>query len=155
MSSSSDSFRSDSSVESPEQPMGVRSLLSIPIIRALCSSGCALAFILTAFDVVFALFCYSPIAAGGLSFSVSIIMPQLIFYNRYLHQPEQIGYSLAISGFISIFLQLFIMPTLLRTFDCATLYNFCVLSVCSAPVSIGSLSPAIKAINQTSTSSAD
>lgn len=46
-------------------------LLRIPIMRALCLSGCALSFVGSAFDVVFVLFCYSPVKSGGLSFSVS------------------------------------------------------------------------------------
>lgn len=45
-------------------------LLSRPVIRDLCTSGCALSFVGTAFDVVFVLFCYSPVQSGGLSFSV-------------------------------------------------------------------------------------
>lgn len=48
----------------------VASLLSDPVIRALSTSGFALCFIATAFDVVFVLFCYSPIHVGGLAFSV-------------------------------------------------------------------------------------
>lgn len=51
-------------------PPSIMELLSIPIIRALSTSGCALCFIATAFDVVFVLFCYSPIETGGLAFSV-------------------------------------------------------------------------------------
>ncbi|RDB21308.1 Efflux pump azaL [Hypsizygus marmoreus] len=86
----------------------IATLLSIPIIRALSTSGCALCFIATAFDVVFVLFCYSPIQTGGLAFSAS-----------------QIGYSLAVAGSISAGIQLFFMPTLLRTFDIATMYTFC------------------------------
>jgi len=54
------------------------------------------------------LFCYSPVHNGGLSFSAS-----------------QIGYSLATSGAISVAFQVFIMSYLLRTFDCAKMYNFC------------------------------
>ncbi|EGN96080.1 hypothetical protein SERLA73DRAFT_185613 [Serpula lacrymans var. lacrymans S7.3] len=91
-----------------EQPMSVGALMSKPIISALASSGCALSFIATSFDVVFVLFCYSPILSGGLAFSAS-----------------QIGYSLATAGAIASFIQLFIMSYLLRTFDCAKMYNFC------------------------------
>ena len=47
-------------------------LLQQPLMRSLCASGCALSFVGTAFDVVFVLFCYSPIETGGLSFSVSL-----------------------------------------------------------------------------------
>ena len=50
-------------------------LLQIPVMRALCMSGCALSFVGSAFDVVFVLFCYSPIRSGGLSFSVRSFIP--------------------------------------------------------------------------------
>ena len=40
-------------------------------------------------------------------------------------QATQIGYALSISGCVSIFLQLFCMPYLLRRFDNARMYNFC------------------------------
>lgn len=53
-----------------DEAPGVRALLSLPVMRTLCVSGCALSFVGTAFDVVFVLFCYSPIRSGGLSFSV-------------------------------------------------------------------------------------
>jgi hypothetical protein len=51
----------------------LRELLSIPIIRALSISAFALNFNGTSFEVVFALFCYTPIANGGLGFSVGIV----------------------------------------------------------------------------------
>ncbi|KAI9569076.1 major facilitator superfamily domain-containing protein [Boletus coccyginus] len=109
-SSVSDSFRSANSSPpaAPDEPMELRQLLSLPIIRALAMSGFALSFLATAFDVVFVLFCYSPLDSGGLSFSES-----------------QIGYSLAASGAISVAFQVFIMSYILRTFDCAKMYNFC------------------------------
>ena len=50
----------------------MRDLLAIPVIRDLCATGCALSFLATAFDVVFVLYCYTPISSGGLSFSVSM-----------------------------------------------------------------------------------
>lgn len=40
-------------------------------------------------------------------------------------QASEIGYSLATSGTISICLQLFVMPFLLRRFNHAHIYNFC------------------------------
>lgn len=52
------------------QPQNTRELFCVPIIRAICLSGCALSFISTSFDVVFVLFCFSPIDLGGLGFSV-------------------------------------------------------------------------------------
>jgi hypothetical protein len=41
------------------------------------------------------------------------------------NQAEQIGYSLSSSGFLAMLLQIMLMPYLLRTFDKAKLYNFC------------------------------
>ncbi|KAG1749005.1 major facilitator superfamily domain-containing protein [Suillus paluster] len=89
-------------------PLSVSKLLSIPIISALALSGFMLSFLGVSFDVVFVLFCYSPIESGGLAFSAS-----------------QIGYSLATSGAIAAAIQLCIMSYLLRTFDSAKMYNFC------------------------------
>ncbi|KAF8350832.1 major facilitator superfamily domain-containing protein [Amanita rubescens] len=88
----------------------MRDLLSIPSIRALCASSCALSFIATGFDVLFVLFCYTPISSGGLGFSTS-----------------QIGYSLAIAGVISVLIQILILPSLLSRFNNAKLYNFFML----------------------------
>ncbi|KXN90531.1 Protein ZINC INDUCED FACILITATOR 1 [Leucoagaricus sp. SymC.cos] len=90
--------------------LSMRDLFSIPIIGALCLSGCALCFIATAFDAVFVLFCYTPIESGGLSFNTS-----------------QIGCALAIAGSSSILIQLIIFPSLLRRFSHAKLYNFFML----------------------------
>ncbi|KAG1858426.1 major facilitator superfamily domain-containing protein [Suillus subalutaceus] len=93
----------------PEKPLSVSKLLSIPIISALALSGFMLSYLATSFDVVFVLFCYSPIESGGLAFSAS-----------------QIGYSLATSGAIGATIQLCIMSYLLRTFDSAKMYSFCI-----------------------------
>ncbi|KAI0361978.1 MFS general substrate transporter [Trametes cingulata] len=98
----------DGSFEKPSEPASVRHLLTIPVVRALCLSGAGLSFIATGFDVTFVLFCYTSLQQGGLAFNTT-----------------QIGYALSISGFISIFLQLFCMPFLLRRFDHARMYNFC------------------------------
>ena len=59
------------------------SLLRLPVLRALCISGCALSFVGSAFDVVFVLFCYSPIKSGGLAFSVSRSLPRLLKTDSY------------------------------------------------------------------------
>ncbi|KAJ7889955.1 major facilitator superfamily domain-containing protein [Mycena olivaceomarginata] len=88
--------------------MGVRELLAIPRIRTLGLSSFALAFLGTGHTVVFVLFCYTPIEQGGLAFSVS-----------------EIGYTLALSSAIFVGFQLFLMRTLLRTFDIARMYIFC------------------------------
>ena len=53
------------------EPAGVMALLAIPAIRALTISGFAMSFLSLAFDVVFTLFCYTPIDAGGLGLEVS------------------------------------------------------------------------------------
>ncbi|OSD01624.1 MFS general substrate transporter [Trametes coccinea BRFM310] len=100
--------RRDGSFEKPSEPASVKHLLSIPVVRALCLSGAGLSFIATGFDVTFVLFCYTSIQQGGLAFNAT-----------------QIGYALSISGLISILLQLFCMPFLLRRFDHARMYNFC------------------------------
>lgn len=60
----------DPNVTVPE--LSMRQLFAIPIIGALCLSGCALCFVATAFDAVFVLFCYTPIESGGLSFNVRV-----------------------------------------------------------------------------------
>ncbi|KAI6118744.1 major facilitator superfamily domain-containing protein [Pisolithus croceorrhizus] len=92
----------------PERgPMSLKEVLACPGISALVSSGFSLSFVYTSFDVVFVLFCYSAVHSGGLAFSDS-----------------KIGLSLAIAGCISSTLQLFFMPYLLRTFDCAKMYVF-------------------------------
>ena len=59
-------------IEGVEHRSTALQLLQQPLMRSLCASGCALSFVGTAFDVVFVLFCYSPVEAGGLSFSVSL-----------------------------------------------------------------------------------
>jgi len=60
--------------EEPQQqkstPFTFRMLISVPIIRALSLSGAGLSFTYTGFDVLFVLFCYSPIESGGLALSI-------------------------------------------------------------------------------------
>ncbi|KAG2158160.1 major facilitator superfamily domain-containing protein [Suillus bovinus] len=92
----------------PEKPFGVSKLLLIPIMSSLAVSGFMLSCLATSFDVVFVLFCYTPIELGGLAFSAS-----------------QIGYSLAIAGVIGAAIQLCIMSYLLRTFESVKIYSFC------------------------------
>jgi hypothetical protein len=53
-------------------------LISVPNIRALSLSGAGLSFTYTAFDVLFVLFCYSPIESGGLALSVGPYLTLLI-----------------------------------------------------------------------------
>nr|GAT59622.1 predicted protein [Mycena chlorophos] len=92
----------------PASPYGVRDLLAIPRMRAVTASSFMLGFIGAAFDVVFVLFCYTPIERGGLSFSV-----------------DQIGIALALNGIILALFQLFLMPVLLRRIRAPILYNHC------------------------------
>jgi len=104
----------DDSVTHQPPRLGAMDLLSIPMVRALTISGFTLAFIGTAYDVVFVLFCYTPIKRGGLSFSVT-----------------EIGYALAMNGVILAIFQLFFMPTLLRTYRASTMYH---TSICCWPL---------------------
>ncbi|KAI9458027.1 MFS general substrate transporter [Russula earlei] len=94
--------------EQKSSPFTFRMLISVPIIRALSLSGAGLSFTYTAFDVLFVLFCYSPIESGGLALSAA-----------------EIGICLAIAGLISCFIQLFVTPTLLVRCDHVRLYNRC------------------------------
>ncbi|KAL0578152.1 hypothetical protein V5O48_003857 [Marasmius crinis-equi] len=89
--------------------LGVKDLFSISSIRALSLSSFALSFNATAFDVLFVVFCYSPIRSGGLGFSAS-----------------QIGFSLAAAGTVSALIQLLFMPTILRRYKLASIYNVCI-----------------------------
>ncbi|TFK55183.1 MFS general substrate transporter [Heliocybe sulcata] len=88
--------------------LSTQAILSIPIIRAICTSGFALSFVETAFGVVFVLVCYSPISSGGLEFS-----------------PSEIGFSLATSGVLAAFVQLFLLPIVLKRCDTCKVYTFC------------------------------
>lgn len=56
--------------EQKSEPYTFRMLISVPNIRALSLSGAGLSFTNTAFDVLFVLFCFSPIESGGLALSV-------------------------------------------------------------------------------------
>jgi len=60
--------------------VGMFALLAIPTVRALTASGFALSFLAGAFDVVFVLFCYSPISTGGLGFPVRFHAPSRVDY---------------------------------------------------------------------------
>ncbi|KAF8590442.1 MFS general substrate transporter [Ramaria rubella] len=83
-------------------------LLAIPVVRALAISSFALSFLSGGFDVLFVLFCYSSISAGGLGYSAS-----------------QIGYALAIAGTSAVLFQAFALPTLLRHVTALTAYKLC------------------------------
>ncbi|KAJ7465044.1 major facilitator superfamily domain-containing protein [Mycena latifolia] len=90
-----------------EASTSIVELLSIPNMRALAVSTFLMMFLAIGHSVVFVLLCYTPIEQGGLSFSVT-----------------EIGYTLALSSVLQIVVQVFLMPTLLRTFDIARLYIF-------------------------------
>ncbi|KAF9453277.1 MFS general substrate transporter [Macrolepiota fuliginosa MF-IS2] len=90
-----------------EERYTVRQLMNIPIIQAICASACALSFISTTFEVIFVLFCYSPIEHGGLGFS-----------------PQEIGFALAVSGMGAALLSALIMPKILAQYNHARLYHF-------------------------------
>ncbi|KAF8275256.1 major facilitator superfamily domain-containing protein [Lactarius quietus] len=89
-------------------PFTLKKLVSVPIIRAISLSGAGLSFTYTAFDVLFVLFCYSPIESGGLALS-----------------PTDIGFCLAISGFVACIIQLFVTPVLIARCDHIRAYNRC------------------------------
>ncbi|KAH9946226.1 MFS general substrate transporter [Epithele typhae] len=103
-----DEYHGSGTFGAPVEPISMRYLLKIPLVRALCLSGAGLSFITTGFDVSFVLFCYTPLAQGGLSFDA-----------------QKIGYALSISGLVSILLQIAVMPFVLRRFDHAWTYNAC------------------------------
>jgi len=87
---------------------GMFALLAIPTVRALTVSGFTLSFLSGAFDVVFVLFCFSPVTTGGLGYPAA-----------------QIGYALAIAGASAALLHMLVMPSLLRRIAPVTAYKFC------------------------------
>ncbi|KAJ7176108.1 MFS general substrate transporter [Mycena crocata] len=102
-------FSDDSaSVVITPSAMGIYELLAVPRVWVLTVSSAAMEFLGTGFSVVFVLFCYTSIEAGGLGLSVS-----------------EISYTLAMSSAVLALFQLFLMPHLLRRFDAAQLYVWC------------------------------
>ncbi|KAF9061697.1 major facilitator superfamily domain-containing protein [Rhodocollybia butyracea] len=97
----------------------LRELLSIPIIRVLTISAFAFNFNGTGFEVLFVLFCYTPIVNGGLEFS-----------------PSTIGFILSYAGLISAAMQVFIMPVLLKRVEASKLYN---IAISAWPISFAFL----------------
>ncbi|KZP15745.1 MFS general substrate transporter [Athelia psychrophila] len=90
------------------EPLGIRELLSNPTIFAISMSSFWLSFLWLGSEVVFVLYSYTPVPHGGLGFPA-----------------KQIGYALSGSGVLSVAMQLFLMPYILRTFDKAKMYNLC------------------------------
>ncbi|KAH0826235.1 hypothetical protein J3R83DRAFT_5693 [Lanmaoa asiatica] len=80
-----------------------KALLAIPALRALTLSGLTLNFLSSTLDVVFTLFCYTPVDAA----------------------PSTIGNFLAFSGTFAVLLWLVVMPYIIRRFGYATTYNTC------------------------------
>ncbi|KZT66347.1 MFS general substrate transporter [Daedalea quercina L-15889] len=94
----------------PTKPLGVWTLLSMPVIRMVCASSGALAYVASSFNTVFVLQAYTPVEDGGLALS-----------------PSQIGRALGIMGTVSIFLKLG-MPYCLRRFGVLTVFRWCMRS---------------------------
>ncbi|KAI0779428.1 MFS general substrate transporter [Fomes fomentarius] len=101
---------SDTVIDVPEpisEPLSVRELLSIPVLRAVFASSSALGFAGSCFNGVFVLMAYTPLHQGGLALS-----------------PSQIGRALSFMGAVSIFLKL-CMPGLLRRYGTLNVFDFC------------------------------
>ncbi|KZP32639.1 MFS general substrate transporter [Athelia psychrophila] len=107
-SSSSDTLCEFEETSNSDAPLSTSQLLANPIISALSSSGFALSFLSSGFEELYVLVCFTNIEHGGLGLST-----------------EQIGYSLSISGIVAFFLQLLVMPYILRAFDHGRAYTFC------------------------------
>ncbi|CDO75650.1 hypothetical protein BN946_scf184941.g3 [Trametes cinnabarina] len=92
------------------EPLTIRQLLSIPVLRAVFASSSALGFAGSCFNNTFVLMAYTPIRQGGLAFS-----------------PAQIGRALSGMGAVSILLKL-CMPKLLRRFGTLNMFDFCMVA---------------------------
>jgi len=104
---------------------GAKDLWRVPVINAICTSCCSISFLSTAFDVVFVLYCYTTIENGGLSLSVCLLkLLRFSGHHTYPHfyQIVEIGYALAVAGFSSTLIQIFITPYILQRFDHYKLY---------------------------------
>ena len=123
----------------PSQPLSVKELLSIPILRAVFASSGALGFFGSCFNNVFVLMAYSPLDQGGLALSVRppspsrcnpVQSPQLTpdpsSSSRCVPvpQPAQIGRALSGMGAVSIVLKLG-MPPLLRARGTLPVFSAC------------------------------
>ncbi|KAI9060327.1 MFS general substrate transporter [Trametes sanguinea] len=92
------------------EPLTIRQLLSIPVLRAVLASSSALGFAGSCFNNTFVLMAYTPLHQGGLAFS-----------------PAQIGRALSGMGAVSILLKL-CMPKLLRRFGTLNMFDFCMVA---------------------------
>lgn len=57
------------------RPLGVWTLLSMPVIRMICGASGALAYVAGSFNTVFVLQAYTPVEDGGLALSVRPLPP--------------------------------------------------------------------------------
>jgi len=89
-----------------EPPPSTSELLKIPTIRNLAISGFFLCFQSSSYDVVFALFAFTPVDLGGLEF-----------------EPIRIGYALTVAGIIGTILSVTVMPWVLKRWSPATIYQ--------------------------------
>ncbi|EPT00739.1 hypothetical protein FOMPIDRAFT_1122034 [Fomitopsis schrenkii] len=92
------------------KPLSVWTLLSLPVVRKVCASSGALAYLAGSWTAVFVLQAYTPLEDGGLALS-----------------PNQIGRALGIMGTLSIFLKL-AMPFFLRRLGTLTVFRWCMRS---------------------------
>nr|P0DPB2.1 RecName: Full=Major facilitator-type transporter psiT2; AltName: Full=Psilocybin biosynthesis cluster transporter 2 [Psilocybe cubensis]ASU62245.1 putative transporter [Psilocybe cubensis] len=110
-----DSTEETAADEEPDsKPKGITELIRDPSIRAIMASGTFLMFLYTSSDVIFSLYCFTAVEDGGVG------LP-----------PEKIGYAFSVAGLIAMLMQLCITPWVLRTFDKAKVYHFC---MCSFPL---------------------
>ncbi|PPQ98760.1 psilocybin transporter (PsiT) [Panaeolus cyanescens] len=100
--------------EVESQPKSIKELIKDPSIRAIMGSGTFLMFLYTSSDVIFSLYCFTAVEDGGVG------LP-----------PDKIGYAFSVAGLIAMLMQLCVTPWVLRTFDKAKVYNFC---MCSFPI---------------------
>ncbi|KAI0340698.1 MFS general substrate transporter [Trametopsis cervina] len=91
-----------------EKPPTVKSLIALPVIRAICASQWSIGFIASAFNNGFALMAYTSTDFGGLSMD-----------------PRRIAVALSIMGLVSIFLKAS-LPIFLKRFDTLSVYRFSV-----------------------------
>ncbi|KAI0374170.1 MFS general substrate transporter [Pilatotrama ljubarskyi] len=92
------------------QPLSIRELLSIPVLRAVFASSGALGLAGSCYTNILVLMAYTPIRQGGLAFS-----------------PSQIGHAISGMGAVSILLKL-CMPKLLRRSGTLGMFDFCMLA---------------------------
>ncbi|KAI0675155.1 MFS general substrate transporter [Trametes maxima] len=92
------------------EPLSIRELLSIPVLRAVFASSAVLGLAGSCYTNVFVLMAYTPLRQGGLAFS-----------------PAQIGRAISSMGAVSILLKL-CMPRLLRRFGTLNMFDFCMVA---------------------------